>query len=75
MTNLIKALPRRSDEIISNRYQIKKMRDKQSANEFLNKQYNNDWRILEIEKPLKSGVYFSQGIGATQRYINTKELL
>lgn len=75
MINVIKELPRKTNEMVSNRYQVKKMKDKQTANEFLNKQYDNSWKILELEKPLKTGVYFSQGIGATQRYINVKELI
>lgn len=73
--NLIKELPRKPGEAISNRYQVKRFRDMQAADKFLNKQYDNDWKVLRLEKPLKSGVYFSQGFGESQRYINVKELL
>lgn len=73
--NLYKEQPRRNGEIVSNRYTVKKFKDKQSRDVFLNKQYDNTWKELDLEKPLKSGVYFQQYDARNgNRWINVKEL-
>lgn len=74
MFNLIKELPRKSHEIVSNRYQVKAFKTMQSLHDFQNKQFDNDWKILEGHN-LKSGTYFSQMDRSGIRYINVKELM
>lgn len=74
MYNLIKELPRRSHELVSNRYQVKAFKTMQALHEFQNKQFDNNWKILEGHN-LKSGTYFSQMDKAGTRYINVKNLL
>lgn len=73
MFNLIKTCARQSNEIISNRYQVKAFKTMQALHEFQNKQYDNDWRILEGHN-LKSGTYFSQTDSKGAHYINIKAL-
>jgi hypothetical protein len=73
MFNLIKTMPRQSHEIVSNKYQVKAFKTMEALREFQNKQYDNDWRILEGHD-LKSGFYFSQTDRDGTRYINMKLL-
>ena len=73
MKSIIKELPRRSGEMVSNRYQAKRFKDSDARDKFLNKQYDNSWK--ETDHDLKSGTYFSQLGCEGQRYINVKELL
>lgn len=73
MFNLIKELPRKSHEIVSNTYQVKAFKTMQALHEFQNKQYDNSWRILEGHN-LKSGTYFSQTDRNGTRYLSTKLL-
>jgi hypothetical protein len=72
MKTILKALPRRTNEIISNRYQAKRFKTSEAMYTFLNKQYDNDWK--ESKENLKTGVYFTQMDSNGIRYINVKEL-
>jgi len=74
MVNIYKELPRRTNEMVSNRYQVKKFRDSDTMHRFLNKQYDNNWKELTLDTPLKSGIYFQQSNGRTTNWINVKEL-
>ena len=72
MKTIIKSLHRRTGEMVSNRYQIKKFKTGQAMHTFLNKQSDNEWRETDLD--LKSGIYFSQMGRDGARYINVKEL-
>ncbi len=72
MKTILKALPRRTNEIISNRYQAKRFKTSEAMYTFLNKQYDNDWK--ESKENLKTGTYFTQMDRNGVRYINVKEL-
>lgn len=71
--NLIKDMPGREGAALSNRYQVKAFKTSDDMHKFLNKQYDNSWRILTGHN-LKSGIYFSQFDKNGARYINVKEL-
>ena len=59
MPTIKKELPRRSGEIISNRYQLRRFTHAQDMHKFLGKEDNAlFWK--EIPEDLPSGKYFSQ---------------
>jgi hypothetical protein len=58
MPSIKKELPRRSGEMVSNRYQVRRFKTSQAMHEFLNKQFDNEWK--EMPEDIKSGTYFTQ---------------
>jgi hypothetical protein len=57
-----------------NRYEAKSFKYSEDMHKFLNKQYDNLWKIIDIS--LKRGVYFQQYDSETRsfKYINIKAL-
>lgn len=43
---------------LKNRITVKSFKYSEDMHKFLNKQYNNNWQIMQ--SPIKSGVYFEQ---------------
>ena len=73
--NIYKDISTFQNSNTSNRYQVKKFNSTDAMHKFLNKQYDNRWKVLELEKPLKSGTYFQQyDTRNGTNWINVKEL-
>ena len=63
MYSIKRELPRSQGKAISNRYKVRAFKDSQLMNEFLNKQFDNEWQVMDT--PIKSGTYFEQYDSAT----------
>ena len=49
---------RKDEPFLKNRIKVKSFKYSEDMHTFLNKQYDNNWKIMQI--PIKSGVYFEQ---------------
>ena len=49
---------RNDSAFLKNRIKVKSFKYSDDMHKFLNKQYNNNWKIMT--QPVKSGVYFEQ---------------
>lgn len=72
MPSIAKTLSGRQGAALSNRYKVRRFKSSDAMHGFLNKQYDNSWRI--ISEDLKSGVYFQQMDRNGVRWINEKAL-
>jgi len=64
-----------SPQTLNNRYTVKCFNSSNAMNVFLNKQYDNKWRVSEYPFK-KSGTYFSQYSAKDgQQYHDIKELI
>jgi len=73
--NIIKELSGSQGRALTNRFQVKAFNDSEKMNGFLNKSDNAlHWK--ELDKELKSGVYFQQYDSKKREmiYINVKQL-
>ena len=60
------------------RVHTKEFKTVDEAHEFLNAQYDNQWRFVTPEQQArglnKKGVFIERGIGSTQEFLNTKNI-
>ena len=49
---------RNDSAFLSNRIKVKSFKYSDDMHKFLNKQYDNNWKIMT--QPIKSGIYFEQ---------------
>ena len=51
---------------LKNRITVKSFKYSEDMHKFLNKQYDNNWKIMQ--SPIKSGVYFEQYDSSTKTF-------
>ena len=57
---------RKDEPFLKNRIKVKSFKYSEDMHTFLNKQYDNNWKIMQI--PIKSGVYFEQYDSSTKTF-------
>ena len=57
---------RKDEPFLKNRIKVKSFKYSEDMHKFLNKQYNNNWQIMQ--SPIKSGVYFEQYDSSTKTF-------